>query len=40
MKRSRAPVKKKKDKVVFAKTSTNKKQINSSPPLFRGGIRL
>lgn len=40
MKRSRAPVKKKKDKAVFAKTATNKKQINFAPPLYRGGVRL
>ena len=40
MKASRLPVKKKKDKAVFAKTSTNKKKINVAPPLYRGGIRL
>lgn len=40
MKKARVPVKKKKDKAVFAKTSQNKKQINTAPPLYRGGIRL
>lgn len=40
MKGERVPVKKKKDKAVFAKTSTNKKKINVAPPLYRGGVRL
>lgn len=40
MKKARLPVKKKKDKAVFSKTANNKKQINTSPPLYRGGIRL
>lgn len=37
---SRAPVKPSKDKIVFKKTSVNKKEINTSPPMYRGGIRL
>lgn len=40
MKSQRVPVKKKKDKAVFAKTANNKKKINFAPPLYRGGIRL
>ena len=40
MNAQRFPVKKKKDKAVFAKTSTNNKKINVAPPLYRGGIRL
>lgn len=40
MKKARLPVKKNKDKAVFAKTSNNKKQINTAPPLYRGGVRL
>lgn len=40
MKVKRAPVKKNKDKAVFAKTSINKKKVNVAPPLYRGGIRL
>lgn len=40
MKSQRVPVKKNKDKAVFAKTANNKKKINVSPPLYRGGVRL
>lgn len=38
--KNRAPVKPKKDKKVFAQTSVNKKKINFSPPMYRGGVRL
>lgn len=38
--KSRAPVKPSKDKKVFKQTSVNKKEINISPPMYRGGIRL
>ena len=38
--KSRSPVKASKDKQVFKNTSVNKKKINISPPMYRGGIRL
>lgn len=40
MKKARTPVKPSKDKKVFKQTSVNKKEINTAPPMFRGGIRL
>lgn len=38
--KQRTPVKPSKDKAVFAKTAVNRKQINTKPPMYRGGIRL
>lgn len=38
--KARSPVKPSKDKQVFKNTSVNRKKINISPPMFRGGIRL
>lgn len=40
MKKSRVPVKPSKDKKVFKQTSVNRKEINTAPPMYRGGIRL
>lgn len=38
--KARSPVKPSIDKQVFKNTSVNKKKINISPPMYRGGIRL
>lgn len=38
--KARSTVKASKDKQVFKNTSVNRKKINVSPPLYRGGIRL
>ena len=38
--KARSSVKASKDKQVFKNTSVNHKKINTSPPMYRGGIRL
>lgn len=38
--KARSSVKPSKDKQVFKNTAVNKKKINVSPPMYRGGIRL
>lgn len=38
--KARSTVNPSKDKQVFKNTSVNKKKINVSPPMYRGGIRL
>lgn len=38
--RKRSPVKRAKDKTIFAKTARKTKKINIAPKTMRGGIRL
>ncbi len=38
--RKRTTVSRSKDKRIFRRTANHTKKLNSSPPTFRGGIRL